>query len=631
MFREIVSKISEGVQTGLRSDAPEARSDGSLVNVITGLGTSKDQSAYTRVGNPSLLDQTSLERLYSYGLPRRYVDAVANEVLRHKTTIKLAGDVEPQKSAELINSFNRYLQDSQFFFKLTEVIKLQRLYGGAALVLLIDDGLPPEEPVDVSRIRAVNDYIPLSRYELVPMDVTFTDYSKPEYYLITTSQRLTADQQESYVNLKIHHSRVARFDGLYLPWNSRSNNKGWGQSVLASFWEAYKRYESALGGLEHIAKDSDIFTHKIPGLFQRIAAGNEADLKKRLEANNLSRSMYGGLVIDTEEEVEFLNRNLANLAGALDPFVKNLQAVTGWPSTILMGESPGGLGKEGRYEERVWASIVEEWQENYLRTPITEIFQYLLLSKYGPTGGRNPEAWTVEFPSVFTQTDEEKTALRVQMAQTDAQYIQLGVLNSIEVRTSRFGTTEYSIETELNEAVTQQMAMTADAQFQSQMMGYEAQNQAYSQEQSPAPKEGAAPQGESPSDDGAAKQKPDDAQKTDSFELYEAQGLRIRVSHKFDDGISIGYLVGPDGQRTDTSAAAPLMIFGPHRTKARKLYRARFDLDGELIDGPFVAGFASLRAAKQGLSVAYPRQNVAGLSPISSGETEALRAGWDAY
>ncbi|MFZ9408374.1 MAG: anti-CBASS protein Acb1 family protein, partial [Burkholderiaceae bacterium] len=501
------------------------------------------------------------------------------------------------------------------------VVKLPRLYGGAGLVLLVDDGLPEEEPVDPARIRAIRGYIPLSRHNLIPEDFSITDYSKPSHYRVTTSQRLTSDQQSSYVNLRIHSSRVARFDGLYLPWNMRVRNTGWGMSVLQLIWEAYKRYETAMSGLESMTSDADMFVHKIPGLFQRIASGNESDLRKRLEANSLSRSVYGGMVVDVEEDLQFLNRALSNIASATDPFVKDLQAATGWPSTILMGESPGGLGKEGRYEERVWSSLVEQWQEVYCRTAITEVFQYVLASREGPTRGRIPESWAVHFPSVFTQTDEEKAALRLQMAQVDAQYINLGVLNAIEVREARFGGTEYSIETTLNEAVTEQLVAQADASFQSSMMGYEAQAQAIQnppQEQATEPGTQEQPPGDKAEDD-AQEQTPQP--KRDVFDTYDAYGLRIRVTQTAA-GANAGRLVGPDGQRSD--AQTPLVVLGPHRAKAYKIHRGRLDHEDV-----YLAGFASLRAARTGIAALFPRQNVTELSPVPEGEVEALRTSWE--
>jgi phage-related protein (TIGR01555 family) len=605
----------------------EFRNDGALVNALTGLGVpAKDKTAATKVGFQLLLTEAELESLYTSGIPRRYVDAIADEILRHRPTITLGGDSEDGAS-DLITNFEQFLQATQFAFALSEVIKLQRLYGGAGLVLLIDDGGQPDEPVELNRIRAVRGYVPLSRHELIPEDVSITDYSRPSHYRITTAQRITPDQTSGYVNLRIHHTRVARFDGLYLPWNQRARNTGWGQSVLQLIWNAFKRYETAMSGLESMTSDSDVFVHKIPGLFNRIAAGNEADLRKRLEANNLSRSVYGGMVVDVEEEISFINRALSNIATATDPFIKDLQAATGWPASILMGDSPGGLGKEGRYEERVWSSLVEQWQEVYCRTAITEVFTYILASREGPTRGRIPESWSVHFPSVFTQTDKEKAELHQLKAASDVQYIQMGVLNALEVREARFGGTEYSLETQLNEAITEQLIATTDAQFQSQMAGYDAQLQAATQPPALPEGEGAAPPAEEGASTGVLP--PADAGRGDA--LYaDADGLRIAITHRRGDVVA-GPLVGPDGQRIDSSAAAPVLILGPHRTRARKLYRARFALDSTITDGPYTTGFNSLRAAKVAVQQLFPGQNVAGLSAVPDTEADAFRAYNEGY
>jgi hypothetical protein len=292
-----------------------------------------------------------------------------------------------------------------------------------------------------------------------------------------------------------------------------------------------------------------------------------------------------------------------------------------------MGDSPGGLGKEGRFEERVWASLVEQWQEVYCRTPITEVFTYIFASREGPTRGRIPESWSVLFPSIFTQTEKEKAELHQLKAASDAQYIQLGVLNPLEVRESRFGGTEYSIDTKLNEAVTQQLIASTDAQFQSQMAGYDAQLQAA--QQPPALPEGeeAPAEGTEGGDTGILP--PAEDGRGDA--LYaDAEGLRIAITHRRGD-IVAGPLVGPDGQRIDSSASAPVLILGPHRTRTRKLYRARFSLDSALTDGPYTTGFNSLRAAKSAVQHFFPGQNVAGLSPVPDAEADAFRAYNEGY
>lgn len=460
-------------------NANEERIDGALANVLTGMGDSrKDKSLATRVAWRVLLTEDELETLYVSGIPRRYVDAIPDEILRHRATIKLGNNKRSEEaSQQLINDFESFLQRTNFHHALSEVIKLQRLYGGSGLVLLINDGLKPEDPVDPARIRSISGYVPLSRHELAPEDVTVTDWAKPNFYRVVTNQRMTEDQTGITQNFLIHHSRIARFDGLYLPWKLRHQNQGWGMSVLQVLWDAFKRYESALSGLENMTSDSDLFVHKIPGLFQRLAAGGEADIRKRLELNALARSLYGGMVVDKEEEVEFLSRALSNLASASEPFINDLQAATGWPASILMGTSPGGLGKEGRFEERVWASLVEQWQDVYCRSPVTEVFSYIFASKEGPTGGRIPPAWSVEFPSVFTQTEDEILEIRKKAQDIDVQYITNNVLTPMEVRMARFGGQEYSYETTLDERATQRMKVKEDMQFEAELVAIQSSMQ----------------------------------------------------------------------------------------------------------------------------------------------------------
>jgi phage-related protein (TIGR01555 family) len=300
--------MSDAITGNARNDS-ELRIDGALTNVLTGMGVpGKDRKLGNSIRINALLSENQLEELYKNGLIRRYIDAIPEAILRHHPTITLGSTTPEDENTDLIPDFNRFLQASHFDHALREVVQLQRLYGGAGLVLLLDDGGTPEEPVNLKTLRGVRGYVPLSRHELIPEDVSFTDYSKPEHYRISTNQRLEPGQTESYVNTLIHSSRVARFDGLYLPWNLRARNTGWGMSCIEVIWDAFQNYEGALSGLNSLLSEGDLLVHKIPGLMQRIASGGEADIRKRLEINNLARSVYGALVVDKEEEVTNISR-----------------------------------------------------------------------------------------------------------------------------------------------------------------------------------------------------------------------------------------------------------------------------------------------------------------------------------
>jgi hypothetical protein len=80
--------------------------------------------------------------------------------------------------------------------------------------------------------------------------------------------------------------------------------------------------------------------------------------------------------------------------------------------------------------------------------PAYERFLRILFrAKAGPTKGIEPDNWTVSFPPLWQPTEQERATTRKMVAETDAIYYDMGVVTSSEVRSSRFGSDEYSSET----------------------------------------------------------------------------------------------------------------------------------------------------------------------------------------
>lgn len=596
----------------------EYRNDGALINGLTGMGIAqRDKTQSTTVGTVRLLSPGELEVLYAVGLPRRYVDAIADEVVKHHPTVKLGGDKD-EDSQDFIRQFEAYLRAVGLHRAYPEAVRLQRLYGGGGIVLLIDDGQEADQPVAIDRIRGIRGMIPLSRHELIPGDFSFIDYSKPEFYRISTTQKLAEDQTASVTQFRIHHTRVARFDGLYLPWRIRNINEGWGQSPLQVIWDSWRRYESSIGHLEASLSDASQFWHKVPGMFNMIKGGGAPELMKRLEVNNLARSVYGGMLLDKDEEIGFVERALSNLQNATAPFVEYLQSTTGWPASILTGASPGGLGKEGRFEERVWASLCEKWQLVHCREPLEMIYSYMLASREGPTKGKPPESWEVHFPSVFVETDKELAELRKLQADTDNVNVTMGALSPVEVRNNRFGGTEYSLETVLDEQVSQQLKLKADVTFESEVNGMLQAQMQPGAEGDPNAAE-TAPGAEPPAPEAApadpgpilpeAEEEPEapPTKPAKRKDRYDARELEITVAREVD-GVSLGAI--------HTDAASIPLLLGPHRSRKYAVYAAP--------SGALLTGFASLRAARQGLAAVDPDQASAPLVRLPEDEAEAL-------
>ena len=159
------SKTSE-----VRLDS-DIRNDGVLINAITGLGTKKDKSEYFNLRHPRMLAEAELEALYYDPLCRRVIDIYAESAVTEAPTINISEETEDYEG--IVKAFTTYLEEIDFYFYVEETLKLQRIYGGAALFLVLDDGLEPSEPVRPDRVRGIADLVPLSRREIVPNDYNY--------------------------------------------------------------------------------------------------------------------------------------------------------------------------------------------------------------------------------------------------------------------------------------------------------------------------------------------------------------------------------------------------------------------------------------------------------------------------
>ena len=580
----------------------DIRNDGVLVNAITGLGTKKDKSEYFALRSPKQLSEAELEALYYDPLCRRVIDIYAEAAVTEQPTIKLGEETEDYDG--ILKSFENYLEEIDFYAYIEETLKLQRIYGGAALFLVLDDGLEPSEPVVPERVRGIADLVPLSRREIVPHDYNYLNYRKPELYRISTSKAVTTENDLNY--LLVHNSRVLRLDGLYLPWRQRLLNEGWGQSYLQPFYEVWKRYRGATDGMATMLNEMDLFVHKIPGLASKVTAGNEKALKTRLEANALARSLYGGMALDTEEEVSFASRSLGGAQEIFDRLTDDLVAAADMPKTLLFGTSPaGGLSESGKYEDKSWAASVERFQTHSLRQPLNQFFQLVMAMPEGPTQGQVPEEWSVYFPPYYSESDSDKAELRSKVANTDKLYVEMGVLTAIEVRKARFSGTEYSIETVLQEEEEERLLLKAQLEQESLIQGYVGQQAALEQSMQPQPEE--AP--------------PQQQEVTDEDDIIRMSGLSI-IAGKSNGSFRVGYVTHIDGQRND---AESLLLIG-NRFNDKKVYRGHFTReDGTMESGPLLLGFYSSRSAKKALQTYAADKEVSGVTLLQDADIEHLK------
>jgi phage-related protein (TIGR01555 family) len=427
------------------------RADG-LQNVLIGMGTGRDKSQYTKTTATVFLPQEDLENLYGEWLPRRIVDIYADQATRKGFKVLFGGD---GVRAEEVQGIEQTIEDLYILEHLNLAAKNSRLYGGACLLLFIDDGRPAYMPVDKRNIRRIEEIECLDRWQIAPVinEENLYDYSKATYYQIISGD-LINEPTLSY----IHKDRILRFDGDWLPYRVRQRNYGWGMSSLQTVYDSFRHYWTGLNSAATLLTEFDIFVHKVRGLAAMLAAGKESSIRDRLQVNDMSKSIYRGYAIDAEkEELEFISRNFGGIGEILEKLRVDIIGASKIPHTVLFGESPGGLGSTGRSEERDFAKTLADYQGTHFKRPVKKLMEYIMLSKEGPTKGELPESWRISFNPLFELNEREMADVRARVAAVDGRYIQLGVLSPKEVADARYGGSEWSMELTLDPSVIRQL------------------------------------------------------------------------------------------------------------------------------------------------------------------------------
>jgi hypothetical protein len=444
----------------------------SLINFVTGLGTAKDPTTTSRYYFKEM-DRNELEKAYrSDWLARAIVDAPAEDATREWRTW--------QATNEQIASIDALEKTFDLQRKLKYAIIRARLYGGAALVMGVEQGESWEE-LDMDKVGKddLKFVVVLNRYELMAgpriYNVDSPWYTRPEYYTVATpmfgfsfeggrafptgfnpnllvspqrnqGQAAAARLQRgdwgkqmtpSQGMVQVHPSRVIEFAGNELPdWRLIPLGGLWGDSVLQTVDEMLKDWGLVVGGLANMVNDAKMDVVKIPGLSQKLATSEYASrLLARFQASNLAKSTVNTLLLDKEEEWNRISTSFSALPQLMREFMTVVAGAGRIPVSRLMGQSPGrGLSASGssggesdlrNYYDGV-TSQQETVYEPALR-PLDEVLIRSALGKFDPNV-------VYEWNPLYQADPEEVSKIALQDAQTTQIYVNSGLINENALR-----------------------------------------------------------------------------------------------------------------------------------------------------------------------------------------------------
>lgn len=431
-----IADVMSGVRASLRVDGWN--------NIYTGQGVAnRDKQLGTSFSKVPMLREQQLTDLYrGDGMTKRIINLGTGEMVREWFDVNGDTDGDVCKFLETIRARQKILTS----------LRWAHLYGGSIAVMLINDGGNLEDPVNEAKIKTIEEIRVYNRWR-----VTWTTadlYDDPNLPKFGTLQWYTVSPNAVGGKLppfKVHESRCLVFQGEEVDDKTRTELNGWSDSHIQSIYNDIANLTGSFYASRNIIDDFIQTIIKIENLQELIAAGNDDLVKRRLEILDLGRHLINTMMLDSKEDYEKHASSVAGLAKLLEKFQEMLSAVTEIPLTLLMGQSPRGFNSKDDGSMKKWYNKIAEDQESELRTQMERLVKLSMLSKDGPTKGKEIKDWSIDFRPLEQMDEAEIVEMRNKQANTDKIYIDAGVVMPEEVSMSRFGGDDYSIETSIGE------------------------------------------------------------------------------------------------------------------------------------------------------------------------------------
>lgn len=421
----------------------QRRTDG-FANVFTGHGTSRDRRSYTKHRTRAVQDIQGIDLRRGNWLAARICEAAPDDGFRRAYTFK---GTDKKTDEDIQNAIKRLGINHKY----AEAVATENACGGAALLPVFDGANGDlSEPLDIEdpRVAEIHAIHLLEPRELVP-ETWYTDINEPKWMMPET-YRLIPLSSGRVSNLQyqlVHESRMVIFPGIRITREQLPGQRlGWGDSKLTRVTDEINDFGLSWGSAAAILHDFSQGVLKLDKLIEMLKEeGGEELVKKRLDLLDMARSAMRLMPLDKEDDFIRQSSSVAGLSDLLIQFMNIIAGAAGMPTTRLFGRSPAGMNATGESDMRAWYDEVGNEQVGW--TPGLEwLIRLLLKSTEGPTGGDEPEMWSIEWRPLWTPSEKEQADTRLAIAQADAIYFNMGAASSDDIANSRWKGDTFSAE-----------------------------------------------------------------------------------------------------------------------------------------------------------------------------------------
>lgn len=435
------------------------RSDG-YVNMLNKVGTDKDPlENYKFVADPATADFELAQIYAANGLFSKIIDIPAEAAFKFGYDIKIS---DPDVQEFVANT----LDELNFNQEAIQALKWSRLFGGSVLLMLVDDGLDLDDPLNWDAIEGIDQLLLFERPEVQPeYESTYTytpeqyrtgkfKFGQPEYYRINPINGGTP--------FRVHESRLLIFKNGVLPRTGATDQQYmfFGAPEYNRIKRELRDSETTHGNGYRLLERCVQAVYKVKELAEKLATTEgENEIITRMGLIDRARSLLNTIMIDAEgEDYAFQTFQLSGVKDIIDESCQLLSAVTNIPQTVLFGRSPAGQNATGESDLTNYYDYINQIQERGLRNNIRTLIDIILAA--GVAKGRIEVIpnYTLTFNPLWNLSGREKAEVRqlnatadLTKAQAAQAYVDMQALDAIEVRKSLAKEDDYEISEVLSE------------------------------------------------------------------------------------------------------------------------------------------------------------------------------------
>lgn len=430
--------------------AEEFRADGYL-NMLNKVGTKQDNgTAWDFVSGGYVPDQKLTDLYVENGLFAKIIDRPAEDAIAKGLDLSdFGGDIAKEIQKRLLGiDFSACIATAEAW---------SRLYGGALIVMLINDGGGLEEPVRWEEVRSIEELIPFERPLVQPDFYAYPyggsqclhrRYRDPEYY----------DVYSERGSFRVHCSRCLTFRNGRIPeWSRLSIYRGWGIPAYLRIARALRETITSHEDGTKLLDRSVLGVYKMKNLSQLLSTDEGEDkVIQRLQVIDMARNIINSMAIDNDgEDYSYINASMAGAADIIDRTCNMLSAVTDIPQTILFGKDPSGMDSTGDNDRDNYFQLLNRIQTNSYKGAAETVVKLILkqMIAKGSISADQIPSFDIRFNSSRQLSDEEqakveetKAATEQTKAQTAQIYVDMQALDPSEVRKGLADASSYSIQ-----------------------------------------------------------------------------------------------------------------------------------------------------------------------------------------